>query len=90
MGIIYDEKKATFEAVVYEDEIVGLRDFLQQQAPEALKFDFSGCDDVHLGVLQLVMAYQKVYNCTFDFGNNNTKIYTKVLKGFDTSENHCY
>lgn len=89
MAILYDGNKVILESVVYEDTIVELRDFLQQQAPQSVTFNFEGCDDAHMGVLQLIMAYKKAYVCEMVFAQN-AKIYKKVLEGFDTSENHCY
>lgn len=88
MAIFYDDGYITFTSVVYENEIVELRNFLQQKAPQKLLFDFTECDDVHLGVLQLLMAYKKVYECDFEVGVHS-KAYIKVLQGFDTSENYC-
>lgn len=88
MAITYDNKCATFESVIYEDDVLGLRDFLQANAGDEVKFDFTDCEDVHLAVLQLVMAYKKNYECTYEFGDVS-KLFVRVLKGFDTSENHC-
>ena len=59
MAITYEENRAIFESVIYEDEVVSFRDFLQGTSPDEVKLDFNGCEDVHLAVLQLVMAYKK-------------------------------
>jgi len=88
MAIVFDDKTAKFESVIYEDEVVALRDFLQANAGDEVKFDFNACEDVHLAVLQLVMAYKKSYNCTYEFSPED-KLYMRVLKGFDSSENNC-
>jgi len=88
MGIVYDDKTATFSAVIYEDDVVELRDFLQNNAGDEIKFEFSDCDDIHLAILQLIMAYQKSYKCAYTFGESK-KLFQVVLEGFDTSENHC-
>jgi len=88
MAIVYDDKCATFASVIYEDDVVELRDFLQSNAGDEIKFDFADCDDVHLAVLQLIMAYKKNYSCTYGFGEKK-KLFQTVLEGFDTSENHC-
>lgn len=87
MSIAYDENRVVLESVIYEDEVVTLRDYLQQKAPDNLTFDFTTCDDVHLAVLQLILAYKKIYNCTYELGDE--KIYHKVLQGFDISEDNC-
>lgn len=88
MAITYDDKTVTFTSVIYEDDVVSFRDFLQSNAGDEIKFDFRDCEDVHLAILQLVMAYKKMYSCSYEFGDDN-KLFMKVLKGFDTSENYC-
>jgi len=88
MAITYEKNEATFTSVIYEDEVVPLRDYLQENAGEELKFDFSECEDIHLAILQLIMAYKKNYECSYTFGKDK-KLFEIVLKGFDTSENYC-
>ena len=88
MAITYEKSEATFSAVIYEDEVVSLRDFLQENAGEEIKFNFLECEDLHLAILQLIMAYKKNYSCSYEFADN-VKLFETVLKGFDTSENHC-
>ncbi|MDA7817386.1 hypothetical protein N9A28_04295 [Sulfurimonas sp.] len=88
MAINYDNKTAKFESVIYEDDVVELRDFLQGNAGDEVLFDFSECEDAHLAILQLVMAYKQNYECSYQFSDNK-KIFQILLEGFDTSENHC-
>ena len=88
MAITYEGNVSTFESVIYEDEVVLFRDFLQEKAGEDIHLNFINCEDVHLAVLQLIMAYKKNYECTYEF-NENIKLYQRVLEGFDTSEDHC-
>jgi hypothetical protein len=88
MPITYKDNCAKFESVIYEDEVVPFRDFLQNIAPDEGKFDFSECEDVHLGILQLIMAYKKNYAVSYEFSNEK-KLFEQVLEGFDTSENNC-
>ena len=88
MAITYEDNKATFSSVIYEDEVVSFRDFLQEKAPEEIEMDFIDCDDIHLAVVQLIMAYKKNYSCSYEFSDNK-KLYETVLKGFDTSEDYC-
>ncbi|QSZ42284.1 hypothetical protein GJV85_09255 [Sulfurimonas aquatica] len=88
MAITYENNSATFNSVIYEDEVIQLRDFLQEKASQELTFDFKECDDIHLAILQLIMAYKKNYSCIYEFSDTK-KIFEIVLKGFDTSENHC-
>jgi hypothetical protein len=88
MAITYEENEATFTSVIYEDEVVPFRDFLQSKAGEEVKFKFQECDDIHLAVIQLIMAYKKNYSCSYEFGDQK-RLFETVLKGFDSSEDHC-
>jgi len=89
MSITYEKNEAIFTSVIYEDEVVPFRDFLQEKSGEELELDFSECDDIHLAVIQLIMAYKKIYSCNYKFSNEK-KLFQRVLEGFDTSENNCY
>jgi hypothetical protein len=88
MAITYENNEAMFTSVIYEDEVVPFRDYLQNQAPAEVKFNFSECDDIHLAIVQLIMAYKKNYKCAYEFSQSK-KLFQTVLEGFDTSENHC-
>ena len=88
MAITYNGNTVIFESVIYEDEVVSLRDYLQEKAKENLQLDFTKCDDIHLAILQLVMAYKKSYGCNYTFGDK-VKLFQTVLEGFNTSENYC-
>lgn len=88
MAIAYDGSNANFSAVIYEDEVVTLREYLQEKAGDEINFDFKDCDDIHLAVLQLIMAYNKTYNANYIFGSKS-KTFELVLKGFVNSENYC-
>ncbi len=89
MAIIYEENCARFVSVIYEDECVSFRNFLQEKAPFDVKLEFGECEDIHLAILQIIMAYKKNYPISYEFGTSK-KVFQKVLEGFDTSENHCY
>ena len=88
MSIINEKNKFTFNGVIYEDEVVSLRDNLQALAPEGIICDFKECEDIHLAVLQLILAYKKSYEAVYVFGENK-KIYESVLNGFALDEDHC-
>jgi hypothetical protein len=88
MSISYENNKANFESVIYEDEVVSFRDFLQEKAGEELVLNFKECEDIHLAIIQLIMAYKKNYSCSYEFGADK-KLFQTVLEGFYTSENHC-
>jgi len=83
-----ENNTVTFSGVVYEDEIVALRDFLQMTSPSEIVVDFTACDDIHLGVLQLILGYKKLYGVRFLFGYE-IKLYQKVCEGFETTQTHC-
>ena len=88
MAITYENNEASFTSVIYEDELVSFRDFLQEKAGESLKFNFNECEDIHLAILQLIMAYKKNYECVYIFSDKKS-LYQTVLEGFSTSENYC-
>lgn len=88
MAITYEQNVAVLESVIYEDEVVAFRDFLQEKAGEEVQLNFVDCEDVHLAILQLMMAYKKNYSLTYEFGEK-VKLFQRVLEGFDVSENYC-
>jgi len=88
MSITYENNEANFTSVIYEDEVVAFRDFLQEKAGEELSLNFAECEDIHLAILQLIMAYKKNYSCNYEFGSKK-RLFQTVLEGFVTSENHC-
>lgn len=88
MAMIKEDNRVVFSSVVYEDEIVPLREYLQECSPTCVRFDFVGCDDIHLGVLQVVLAYQKLYDTEYLFGPE-IKVFQQVCEGFETSNAHC-
>lgn len=88
MAITYEGNVATFSSVIYEDEVVSLRDFLQEKAGDEVQFDLKECEDIHLAIMQLIMAYKKVYGCSYEFGDSK-KLFEMFLKGYHTSENYC-
>ncbi len=81
MALEYDGVNVVLTSIVYEDEVKNLRDFLQKNEPNLIKFDFSACDDVHLSILQVILAYKKMYGCEFVLPSNNL-MYKKVIEGF--------
>ena len=88
MAILMDNNTVIFSGVIYEDEIVALRDHLQMASPSVITVDFTACDDIHLGALQLILGYKKLYGANFLYGYE-IKMYQKVCEGFETTEAHC-
>ena len=84
MAITFEDKTVTMQAVIYEDEVLELRKQLIELAPEELVFDLSDCDDVHLAVIQQMLAYKMLYKCSFNF-SAVPKVYQKIIEGFDAS-----
>ena len=88
MAITYDGNTVNFESVIYEDEVVSFRDYLQEKAGESIVLNFKECEDIHLAIIQLIMAYKKNYECSYQFGEK-VKLFQTVLEGFEVSENYC-
>lgn len=88
MSMEFEESTVKFNGVVYEDEVVSLRDHLQEVAPSSVIFDFTECGDIHLAPLQVVLAYVKKYGGEYRFGDE-VKVYQKVCEGFERGEEHC-
>jgi len=88
MSITYEKNEANFTSVIYEDEVVAFRDFLQEKAGEEISLNFKECEDIHLAIIQLIMAYKKNYSCSYEFSSQK-RLFQTVLEGFNTSENHC-
>lgn len=80
-----NENGIVFNGVVYEDSIVPIRDYLQSSSPNALEFDLRECDDIHLGALQLLLAYKRLYSAEFLFLDRN-KGFVKMCDGFESDE----
>jgi hypothetical protein len=84
MAITSEGTNISLQTVIYEDEVLELRKILQELAPEELSFDMSDCDDIHLAVIQQILAYKKLYNCKYIFGDKMTN-YQKIIEGFNTN-----
>lgn len=88
MGIEFQDATVTFSGMVYEDEVVALRDYLQEKAPEAVVFDMSGCEDIHLAVVQVILAYVKTYDGELLYPEES-RLFQKVCEGFERGDQHC-
>ena len=84
MAITSEGTNISLQAVIYEDEVLELRKKLMELAPEELSFDMSDCDDIHLAIIQQILAYKKLYNCTYIFSEKMTN-YQKIIEGFNTN-----
>lgn len=81
----FTENGIVFSGVVYEDSIIPIRDYLQSSSPNSLEFDLRGCDDIHLGALQLLLAYKRLYFVSFLFSDRNNG-FIKMCDGFESDE----
>jgi len=88
MSTEFQDNTIKFSGAVYEDEVVSLRDYLQEVAPASVTFDFTECGDIHLASLQVVLAYIKKYGGEYRFGDE-VKVYQKVCEGFERGEKSC-
>ncbi len=88
MGMMIEDKVVAFSGVIYEDVVVPLRDFMQESVPDPVTFDLTECQDLHLAVLQEILAYQKLYECSYRFGGER-RVYQQLIDGFDGVEDHC-
>ncbi|MDF1881115.1 hypothetical protein JHD50_07325 [Sulfurimonas sp. MAG313] len=85
MAVTSKANKITLKAVIYEDQVPTIRKKLIKLAPEELEFNLTDCDDVHLAVIQQMLAYKKMYNCTFKFSDTITN-YQKIIEGFSPAD----
>lgn len=88
MNITFEENRLNAKGVVYEDEVIAVRDFLATLAPEALEVDVTKCNDMHFAVAQQIVAYQKLYPTTFSFGEHPT-MFKHLFEGLVVHADHC-
>jgi hypothetical protein len=90
MGVDFFEqdKKVVFHGIIYENEVVSLRDFLKKQAPNKIIFDFSRCEDLHTAILQMIISYELINSVEYIFNSDEVKSYQKFLEGLELTENN--
>ncbi len=84
-AVIYEGNKATLNGNVFEDELVGLRSFMQDNGESALSFDLSSCSDMHTAIVQLLVAAKATKDCEFIF-SDKSKPFAMAIEGFKVEE----
>jgi hypothetical protein len=88
MGLKFKGDNIIFLGVVYENEIIKVRHFLNEMAPNKIICNFQNCEDIHLAVLQQIFAYSLLYKIEYTYGSID-RSYHKIIKGFNKLENSC-
>jgi len=87
MGMTLNDETVVFEGKVYENELVPLNEHLSK-LKKKITIDMSQCDDMHGGVIQLLLAYKSQYESEFVF-NDKDSTFKMALQGFRNVENNC-
>ena len=80
-AVVYEENKATLNGNVFEDELVGLRSFMQENSDNEVTFDLTACSDMHTAIVQLLVAFKATHSCEFTF-SDKTKPFAMAIEGF--------
>jgi len=90
MGVLIEEesRKVMFTGVVYESEVVDIRNFLNESAPESVTCDLRECEDLHLAVLQQILSYSLLYKVKYIYGEED-RAFKIMIEGFNKLENSC-
>lgn len=86
-AVIYDGSKAMLNGNVFEDELVGMRSFIQNNSDQLLSFDLSACNDMHTAIVQLLVAAKATKSCEFIF-SDHTKPFVMAIEGFKVEEKY--
>jgi hypothetical protein len=84
-AVIYEGNRATLNGNVFEDEIIGLRSFIQENSDNTLSFDLNSCSDMHTAIVQLLVAAKATKSCEFTF-LDKTKPFAMAIEGFKVEE----
>jgi hypothetical protein len=80
-AVIYDGNRVVFDGNVFEDEVIGLREFINKNCEQKISFDLENCTDMHTSVVQLLLSCKSVCSCDFIF-NDRTKPFAMAIDGF--------
>jgi hypothetical protein len=81
MALEYGENSIKSKGVINDNELVGLREFLQKSAPNKVSVDLTECYDIHTAIIQLFIAYQALHEIEYTFADDNKAAYRKALAG---------
>ena len=87
MGMTLNGDTVVFEGKVYEDELLPLKAHLAE-LKKRVTVDMTKCDDMHGGIIQLLVAYKSVHESEFIFNEKNST-FKMALQGFRNVENNC-
>ena len=87
MGMTLNDETVVFEKKVYENELVALKDYLSA-LNKKVTVDMTQCDDMHGGIIQLLLAYKSVHGSEFIFSDKDST-FKMALSGFRNVENNC-
>jgi len=80
-AVTYDGSNAILNGNVFEDELVGLRSFIQENRDTTISFDLSSCNDMHTAIVQMLAAAKASRSCEFTF-SDHTKPFAMAIEGF--------
>lgn len=84
-AVVYEGNRAILNGNVFEDELVGLRSFIQENSDNAISFDLSACNDMHTAIVQLLVAAKATKTCEFTY-TDKTKPFAMAIEGFKVEE----
>ena len=87
MAIDYKDETVVLTGRVFENELLGLKEFMDSKK-SPLTIDLTSCDDLHGSLVQLLLAFKTVHGCEFIY-NDKMSTYRKALEGFRTVEDDC-
>jgi hypothetical protein len=85
MPLVYEGTNIKATGIVNDNEVPELREYLKNNAPSKLTFDFSECRDVHTAILQVIFAYKGLHDCDYVFKDGEINAFKKALDGFRAS-----
>lgn len=84
-AVVYEGNRVILNGNVFEDELVGLRSFMQENSNNEVTFDLDACSDMHTAIVQLLVAYKATNPCEFLF-SDRTKPFAMAIEGFKVEE----
>ena len=80
-AVKYEGNSVVFDGNVFEDEVIGLRDFINKNCEQKISFDLKNCSDMHTAVVQLLLSCKAVCSCDFII-KDRTKPFAMAIDGF--------
>lgn len=86
MAMTLNDNSVVFEGKVYENELETLKAHCDTH--KKLTVDMSACDDMHGGIIQLLLSHHAIHESEFVFNDKNTT-FKMAIEGFRHVENDC-